>query len=697
MKRITSLLLLAAWLLPLVAQALPFVPTDDPTSPTTHWYQIKMGNYDLYCSYGDLYITRETSTADSHLWCFVGDETTGYKIFNRESRYYLKGGDWVSGLGNEGDIDLVEPSSGNYFYIYYMVDSYPMYVAFDTDYESPYGERDMSSATRYTVNEVSAGTLPSEPSAEPNLSCTTYEDRCVIQAGGYGTVHLYVNNEEVNSPYTIMRTNADQQVTAKATLQQPGRLMSTVTNTFTIPKKEAIPVYCDVTGDGLVDIDDVNAVINIMVGKVVATAAGDVTNDGMVDIADLNEIINTMLGKNAPVFTEYTVNGVSFKMIDVEGGTFTMGDDNGGDASPAHQVTLSDYSIGETEVTQELWKAVMGSLPSSVAYDPKKPIHYVGWDDCRQFITKLNQLTGKRFNLPTEAQWEFAARGGKKSRGYTYAGSNNLASVAWYTDNSFGSINPVAAKAPNELGIYDMNGNVFEWCQDYAYKYTSEPQTDPVCLDASQSSNSSYRIQRGGGYYSDAEACVTTSRNWQNASEVFPYMLANDGLRLAMLKTIPESKQPLTVYGYNIPHNQLINDGQFGYANLVDGDRATTWNVVCSTWEATSIDVKSSKAFVPTSYILTTAPDTWMYNYQNPKKWKLYAKANENDPWTVIADVTDGTAAGLGTTGTTDFTFSLNTLNAYQYFRFEVSELSGMNFWYGNYTFSLAELMLMGY
>lgn len=164
----------------------------------------------------------------------------------------------------------------------------------------------------------------------------------------------------------------------------------------------------------------------------------------------------------------YTVNGVSFDMIRVEAGTFQMGSDSGdNNEKPFHLVTLTqDYYMGETEVTQELWQAVMGSNPS-YKRGSQNPVEQVSWNACQSFIKKLNQLTGEQFRLPTEAEWEFAAKGGNKSKGYRYAGSNTLDDVAWYWDNSGGSHHPVKGKGPNELDIYDMSGNVDEWTSSY--------------------------------------------------------------------------------------------------------------------------------------------------------------------------------------------------------------------------------------
>ena len=208
----------------------------------------------------------------------------------------------------------------------------------------------------------------------------------------------------------------------------------------------------------------------------------------------------------------FTVNGVKFTMVPVEGGTFTMGatSEQGSDALgaeyPAHQVTLSDYYIGQTEVKQALWKVVMGSNPSCHKGD-NLPVESVSWNDCQVFIQKLNQLTGKQFRLPTEAEWEYAARGGRKSRGYKYAGGNNIGSVAWYWDNSGNGTHPVATKQANELGVYDMSGNVWEWCSDRYGDYRSSSQSDP------QGSSSGYfRVYRGGGCYDFARYCRVSIR-----------------------------------------------------------------------------------------------------------------------------------------------------------------------------------------
>ena len=209
---------------------------------------------------------------------------------------------------------------------------------------------------------------------------------------------------------------------------------------------------------------------------------------------------------------KFTVNGVSFEMVRVEGGTFRMGvtseqeDEAYGDEKPVHSVTLSSYYIGKTEVTQALWQAVMGSNPSHFK-GADLPVEFVSWNDCQEFIQKLNSLTGRNFRFPTEAEWEFACCGGNNSCGYKYSDSNNLDSVAWYDDNSDGQTHPVATKAPNELGIYDMSGNVWEWCGDWHANYTSNSQTNP-----SGPQSGSIRVCRGGSWYDRVRRCRSSFR-----------------------------------------------------------------------------------------------------------------------------------------------------------------------------------------
>ncbi|MCL2246945.1 MAG: formylglycine-generating enzyme family protein [Lentimicrobiaceae bacterium] len=205
-------------------------------------------------------------------------------------------------------------------------------------------------------------------------------------------------------------------------------------------------------------------------------------------------------GKHSATCSIRVIN-IEPELIFVEGGTFTMGctDDECDDTEkelPAHEVTLSSFYIAKYTVTQEVWRAVMGENPSYFKGD-LLPVETVSWYDAQDFIGKLNTITGNKYRLPTEAEWEYAARGGNQSKGFKYSGSNDIDVVAWYKENNNGTTHPVGTKAPNELGIYDMSGNISEWCSDWYGTYTAESQINPV-----GPSTGTFKIRRGG--------------NWQN-------------------------------------------------------------------------------------------------------------------------------------------------------------------------------------
>ena len=237
--------------------------------------------------------------------------------------------------------------------------------------------------------------------------------------------------------------------------------------------------------------------------------------------------------KNA--IESFTVNGVSFNMVKLKGGSLTMNMEL--PLTPTVvlyqdstlDVTLADYSIGQTEVTQALWQAVMGNNPSYFSSneifmvekegefedDLNRPVEWVSWDDCQAFIEKLNELTGRHFRIPTEAEWEFAARGGNKTHGYPYAGSDNIDDVAWCLGNTDNMTHPVGQKKPNELGLYDMSGNVREWCLDC------------ISFRMADGTSYAYRIVRGGSY---CQMCFV----WYRDRATQNVKGSSLGLRLAM-------------------------------------------------------------------------------------------------------------------------------------------------------------------
>lgn len=320
-----------------------------------------------------------------------------------------------------------------------------------------------------------------------------------------------------------------------------------VTQSVTLAKQEkrevVLPALIPLSGSLNVNFDPLDANVYLdgkLVGKspnifseiLVGKHSIKITKDGFADYVGEVSVLDYQqtsvvgkLQKAQPAAEEvsdnksltFLVQGVKFTLVKVQGGTFTMGatSEQGNDAEsderPAQRVTLSDYYIGQTEVTQALWEAVMGSNPSLDEGDDL-PVEGVSWEECQTFIKKLNsmlsnQLGGKRLALPTEAQWEYAARGGMESKGYKYAGSNQLSALAWSESNSNRSTHPVAQKQPNELGLYDMSGNVYEWCSDWYGDYSIAEKMNPKGPN-----RGSYRVIRGGAWCHNAGCCRVSYR-----------------------------------------------------------------------------------------------------------------------------------------------------------------------------------------
>lgn len=217
-------------------------------------------------------------------------------------------------------------------------------------------------------------------------------------------------------------------------------------------------------------------------------------------------------------------------MVRIEGGSFMMGGtaEQGADVSefehPTHEVTLSPFFIGKYEVTQKEWEAIMGKNPSRFP-EANHPVEQVSYRDCLRFIRKLNKLTGMKFRLPTEAEWEFAARGGNLSNSYRYAGGDNITEVAWVSENSSNGTQEVGQKKPNELGLFDMSGNVWEWCSDLLGEYSKTPQTNPK-----GASRGTFYVFRGGSWANEPWYCRVSVR-YGNLPRI---RSVNLGLRLAL-------------------------------------------------------------------------------------------------------------------------------------------------------------------
>jgi len=256
-------------------------------------------------------------------------------------------------------------------------------------------------------------------------------------------------------------------------------------------------------------VESKDGVAAISKGVVTATSVGT----AVITVA-------TKDGKHSATCTVTVINPEP-ELVMVEGGTFTMGcsdDDCFEFELPQHKVTLSSFKIAKYEVTQQQWEAVMGNNPSSIkGFD--LPAVSVNWYQVQEFIQKLNALSGKNYRLPTEAEWEYAARGGNKSKAYKYSGSNDINAVAWYKANSGSTIHSVGTKAPNELGIYDMSGNVWEWCSDWQALYTEEMQTNPT----GPTTGTRHIIRGGDALNFDAYSCRISFRSHMSPSNSGAY------------------------------------------------------------------------------------------------------------------------------------------------------------------------------
>lgn len=290
----------------------------------------------------------------------------------------------------------------------------------------------------------------------------------------------------------------------------------------------------DVNQDGIVNIGDITDLIDYIFIVGGSEKRYDINDDGKVSIEDVSALIDLILtGQTQQDDGYYVVNGVEFNMIYVLGGSYMMGAKITEPGSrifekPQHQVILSDFKIGETEVTQELWQAVMGNNPSHFRGNLQLPVEHVTWYDCQEFITKLNKLTGKKFRFPTEAEWEYAARGGDTwfIDYYYFSGSNTCSDVAWYSDNSEECTHPVKQLLPNAIGIYDMTGNVCEWTQDWYASYTDdEYQVDPIGPETG-----TLKVYRLGSWYNSAIENRISYRYMREPDYKVNYI----GLRLAL-------------------------------------------------------------------------------------------------------------------------------------------------------------------
>jgi formylglycine-generating enzyme required for sulfatase activity len=243
-----------------------------------------------------------------------------------------------------------------------------------------------------------------------------------------------------------------------------------------------------------------------------------------------------------------TLDGYEFPMIFVEGGAFNMGsppddDDAYDDEKPQHRVQVSGFCIGKFPVTQALWKAVMNGKNPSYFQGDDRPVEQVSWDDItNHFLPALRRLSGFHYRLPSEAEWEYAARGGKyHAEGYKYAGSDRLKDVGWFKENNNKETKPVGQKQPNQLGIYDMSGNVWEWCEDdWHDNYTGAPEDSSAWINSPN--RGTFRVGRGGSWHYAARRCRAAFRDFNTPGT------RNGGLGFRLALSLQADGRPMPAF-----------------------------------------------------------------------------------------------------------------------------------------------------
>ncbi len=392
--------------------------------------------------------------------------------------------------------------------------------------------------------KVSEGTVVISEGEKTEYAPTLVADFANVTLSAGDGCEIFVNNEKMGlSPWSGRLATGAYIFEARKSGHRPSTISKSISATqqpqsYTIPAPKPILGSLNVTSSPImaqVFIDDklvgeTPLMVDVVVGEhEISLRKGELsTKPQSITIEEgRTATLNLTLIKAEPpqsthkTYIENANCGLNMKMVYVEGGTFQMGatsEEEGAesDEMPVHSVTLSSYYIAECEVTQAQWQKIMGINPSYYTGDPNRPVDQVSWNDAQAFCRKLSALTGKRYVLPTEAQWEYAARGGKHSKGYKYSGNNTINNVAWYRDNGGSRTHPVKQKQPNELGLYDMSGNVYEWCSDWYRNYTSKSRTNPTGPSSGEG-----RVLRGGSWIYYAQSCRVTHRSSYVPSSYF--------------------------------------------------------------------------------------------------------------------------------------------------------------------------------
>ena len=685
-------------LLSLTSRALPFVPTTNPAASTTKWYHIKTGAQYLYSNplnWGDLTPSTTASTDDNYLWCFVGTETTGYTIYNRGAQYYMAGV-FVNGQPGDADLSYVELGSGNSFYIYFMDTYYhparKMYIVYDSYNDTFTGVSERENSC--TVAEVEV-TPPIQPTELPYESLT---------ATNYLVPHNVLSNTGLEGYAKLIDGNKS----TKWCVVNNSGAWETIWLEFESDGWFIPDGYVFTTGNDTKSVPNRNPKEWVIYGKTFE-------DDQWTELAHVTD--GAGLGSENTTDYSFDITGASvgyryfrFEVRQINGKNT---DDN------TYTFQLAELQFTGTKVDEPtpfflppFEPTLDPTLPSTQWYQLKTGDMYA-YANNNNSVSTLTPSTAPSTSdnylwcfVETASCYKIFNRERQQYLTHCfYVNGTGDESDVCYVELAEGGrfyIYFLNRSQKVYLDYISVNGFIGSNVKNISFTAEKVETTTP----------STPGDVTGDGNVDIADVNAVINIMLGKAAPTAGGDVTGDGsvdiadvnavINIILGKTRPSGGDPtaqsLTATGYNIPHNGIDNEGNEGYAKLVDGNKSTKWCVEnkSGAWETIWVDLKSSVPFKPTSYVMTTGNDTQAFYTRNPKNWKIYGRNSESESWTELAHVSDGT--GLGTASATDYTFQFNGVTkAYQYYRFEVIEIGGADRYNSSYyVFQLAELTLLG-
>ena len=631
--------------LPATVQALPFVPTTDPNSEDTQWYYLKTGYVYIYLNPSNFEVSTSSSASitNQYLWCFVGDDSSGYRIYNRYAENYMAMGWLYFASFNAREVDLVEWTGGNSFYIYFMNTIYnpaqKMYLAYNSNGFTSTSTK----STTFTAIEYVTPTTD-----EPVISTSVTDDMGTISASGKGTVLLYVDGQKVSNPYSVARSLTDLTFTVTATAQEQGKNMSSVTEQVTIPRlplvQATVTPYACHTPNNQIDT---------------------LGNEGYKKMFD-NDLSTKWCVLNptgawetiwVDFKTDEPVTPVMYALIPAED-TWEYSNRNPKTWKLYGKAKENDEWVVISEVADGS-EAGLSTLTQAHQFPINEP--YGTYQYFRYEVSAVKSVDWNNKYIFQMAEFQLLVYP------VLYTATPTISYIRSDTDYTFNVV------GDGETHLYVDSVEV-----EIPHKILRTNVTRKVTLTAT--AQEPYKKM-------SSETIICVISRLESPPDPDP-----DPDPLVLMS--------LTGLNANTPNNENDNYGNEGFAKLFDKNKYSKWCVVNSSgaWDTIWVDFKSAIPFIPTKYIFTTGNDTNSFKNRNPKAWKIHGKANENDDWTTLVSVIHGESAGLGIDNCADYTFDIEGVTTkYQYFRFEVDAIGGADQWNpDNFVFQLAELAFIG-